>query len=303
MTEDQKAPENPRFLSREDRAAVTARAVAAAKTVAESYGLKVEDPEVLADAYAVRVHLRPAPVVARVSTFTALLREPIETWLARELSVVGFLAARGAPVVPPSDALPPGPHQHDGLHISFWRYVQPVSDSPPAPEVTGKMLSELHDVMREYPGELPLLAPPFNDIPRGLARLERIGNVLPAEDLAMLKERADHLLPRLQRLTDPLQPLHGDAHGNNLIPTRQGLLWNDFEDTCLGPIAWDVSSLAFADSDAAAAYPNAPDPATLELYRQVRLLHGVVWVFALLPEFSEWAEPARAMLEQIREQG
>jgi len=62
-------------------------------------------------------------------------------------------------------------------------------------------------------------------------------------------------------LVSVLQPLHGDAHALNLIPTAKGLLWNDFEDTCTGSIAWDPINL---DDEGMAAYPNAPDFATLE---------------------------------------
>lgn len=280
-------------LTAEDRAALSRRAVEAATRVAEDNGIRVSEPVVLAERYALRVHLRPAPLVARVSTFTALLREPIEAWLARELDVSGYLVGRGVPVVPPSDLLPPGPHHRDGFGISFWSHVTPVSDELPAPEVAGRMLAELHRVLRDYPGELPLLAPPLNDIPRGLERLERMPAVLPAKDVSMLRRVADRLLPALRRAECPVQALHGDAHVYNLIPSARGLLWNDFEDTCRGPTEWDISSLL-------AAFPGVSSPEALETFRRVRLLHGTVWVLALLPEVDEFAVQARGMLEALR---
>lgn len=289
-------------LSADERAAVTARAVAAALNVAERYGIQVEEPAILAERYAVRVHLRPAPLVARVSTFTALLRPPIESWLGRELSVAQFLAERGAPVVPPSDLLPAGPHLQDGFAISFWTHVPPSPDEPPAPEVAGSMLAELHGVLREYPGELPLLAPPLNDIPRGLDRIEQLGTVLPASDVSMLRRVADRLLPAVSAVeAGALQPLHGDAHVYNLIPTARGPLWNDFEDTCRGPVAWDLSTLSDPEGKMLAAYPGAPPAAALEPFRQVRLLHAAVWVFALSPEIDEWVVHVQSALEMLRE--
>ena len=36
--------------------------------------------------------------------------------------------------------------------------------------------------------------------------------------------------------------LHGDAGGGNLMATDQGWLWHDFEDTCSGPVAWDLAA-------------------------------------------------------------
>jgi hypothetical protein len=277
--------------------ALTARAVAASISVAAAHGVSVDNPRVLGNAYSVRVHLQPAPLVARVSTITSLLRSPIDSWLAREVSVAEFLTMQGAPVVAPSDILPPGPHHYEGLPITFWRYVQPVSDVVPESAVTGRMLAELHDVLRNYPAELPLLAPPLNDIPRGLERLERASNILTTSDLMLLRKTFDRLLPQLSNPVGSLQPLHGDAHALNLIPTAKGLLWNDFEDTCMGPIAWDLINL---DDAGRTAYVDAPEPEMLEIYRKVRQLHAIVWVYALLPEFPDWAEHAKVMLDDLR---
>ena len=281
-----------------ERSALTARAVAAAVSVATARGVSVDDPQVIADAYSVRIHLKPAPIVARVSTITSLLRSPIESWLLRELSVAEFLASKGANVVPPSDILPPGPHYYDGLFMTFWRYFQPVSDALPESAIVGRMLAELHVVLRDYAGDLPLLAPPLNDIPRGLERIERAGDILPKSDLTLLQETYDRLLPQLNNSASLLQPLHGDANASNLIPTVDGLLWNDFEDTCKGSVAWDLINL---DDEGRAAYPDAPDSATLEPYIKMRQLHGIVWVYALLPEFPNWVAHVKVMLDDLRE--
>jgi hypothetical protein len=279
-----------------DRSALTARAVAASVSVARVHGIRAIDPHVLADAYSVRVHLKPAPIVARISTLTPILRSPIESWLARELSVAEFLAAKGAPVVPPSDLLPSIPHHCDGLAMTFWRYFDPVSDALPDRAIVGRMQAELHAVLRDYPGDLPPL-PALNDIPRGIDRLKQLGNILPASDLTLVQTTYDRLLPQLTNPVDLLQPLHGDAHALNLIPTAKGLLWNDFEDTCTGSIAWDLINL---DDEGIAAYPNAPDLATLQPYRFMRKLHAIVWVYAMLPELPDWRESAKALLDDLR---
>jgi hypothetical protein len=55
------------------------------------------------------------------------------------------------------------------------------------------------------------------------------------------------------------------------------------------------------DDAGRAAYPNAPDLATLEPYFKLRQLHAIVWVYALLPEFADWLEPAQAMLNALRD--
>jgi hypothetical protein len=54
-------------------------ALTAAVTVAEAHGLRVTDPVILRDQLNVIVHLRPAPVVARVAGTIARVR-PGTAW-------------------------------------------------------------------------------------------------------------------------------------------------------------------------------------------------------------------------------
>jgi len=63
------------------------------------------------------------------------------------------------------------------------------------------MQAELHAVLRDYPGDLPLLAPPLNDIPRGLERLKQLGNILAESDLTLLQTTYDR---RLRQLSNSL---------------------------------------------------------------------------------------------------
>lgn len=65
----------------------------------------------------------------------------------------------------------------------------------------------------------------------------------------------------------------------------------------MGAIAWDLINL---DQAGRATYPNPPDSVTLEPYRLLRLLHGIVWVYSLLPEFPDWLESGKSMLEEVR---
>lgn len=285
---------------RENETLETPRAVRAAQEIARSFGLIVDDPAILAEGCAVRVHLKPAPLVARVSTLTALLRQPIDVWLRREVEVAGFLASRGAPVVAPSDLLPAGPHWHNGFCVSFWSYVKPLQSEPPSIAVASSMLSALHRTLREYPGALPLLAPPLSDIPSSLARMEA-QRAISAEDLGLLRRAFARLSSRLTpESLGALQPLHGDAHVYNLIASERGWLWNDFEDVCLGPVAWDLASMS-PDDTGFDSYPDAPAPASMAFFREVRRLHGVCWWYALKAELPAWEPYILPMLEGIRQ--
>jgi hypothetical protein len=96
--------------------------LSAAVAVARAHGLRVEDPRVLRDRLNVLIHLRPAPVVARVAGSIAKVRPGTE-FARHEVDVAGHLARAGAPVVAPSAELPPGPHEHAGHVITFWDHV------------------------------------------------------------------------------------------------------------------------------------------------------------------------------------
>jgi hypothetical protein len=82
----------------------------------------------------VLVHLKPAPVIARVMTGTAMLHADVERWLSREVAVGMFLGERGL-AVPPTDVLAPGPHHHGGLWMTFWRFVEHDASRRLAPRV------------------------------------------------------------------------------------------------------------------------------------------------------------------------
>src|SRR5918998_4333538 len=164
------------------------RAVEAAVSLARENRLRVEEPVVLNDLLSLMVHLRPAPVVARVATCMPKVRKPVSAWLKREIAVTTFLSERGAPVVAPSRKLPPGPHERDGFPISFWEYVEPDPDRAPTNDDCSAMLVDLHTALRAYPGELPMLC--ADDVPRGLQISDRSVNFLDESDANLLRASA-----------------------------------------------------------------------------------------------------------------
>lgn len=220
----------------------TARALAAARAVALANSVACEDAVVVAARSNVLVHLKPAPVIARVMSGTAVLHDDVEKWLAREVAVGAFLAERGLAVAP-SDALAQGPHQYDGLWMTFWEFVDHDASGslPPAHELGGS-LRELHAALAEFPGELGQLSDVRDWLDRLLAGL-RPSPGLTAQDIDSLRSRLDAMTPTVFETSLPAQAIHGDASVSNLLRTDNGLVWNDFEDVCLGPVHWDVAGL------------------------------------------------------------
>ena len=176
-------------------------------------------------------------------TGTAHLHEDLEQWLAREVAVGAFLAERTEVVVPPSDVLPPGPHEHDGLWMTMWKFVPLDALAPPpeAPEL-GRSLRALHTALADFPGDLA----PLSGIRDWLAHL--LAELRPSQDVDSLRFQLDALTPTVFESSLPAQPLHGDASMSNLLRTNGRLVWNDLEDACSGPVAWDVSGIVTSAS-------------------------------------------------------
>jgi Ser/Thr protein kinase RdoA (MazF antagonist) len=163
-----------------------------------------------------------------------MLHGDVETWLAREVAVGAFLGQRGLAVAP-TDLLAPGPYQHEGFWMTFWEFVEhDGSGRLPGAHELGRSLRELHAALAGFPGELG----PLSDIRDWL---DRLAGELPSG--APLRSRLGQLTPTVFESSLPAQAIHGDASMWNLLRTANGLVWNDLEDVCCGPVHWEVAGL------------------------------------------------------------
>ena len=216
----------------------------AALTTARAHGLPTSDPVVLRDLTNLIVHLRPATVVARVQLTLGALRGV--AWARTEIAAAQSLATAGAPIAPPLSDVAPGPHDVDGVLVTFWHFV----DHDPAladAAIAGRSLRELHDAFAAYDGELPTCD-----------RLDEVRRLVDDPELRAFAER----LPPLDG-----GPIHGDAHLGNVLWTRDGPLWSDLENICRGPREFDLACLRFRPSpqaDAAIAAYGEHDPEAVE---------------------------------------
>lgn len=249
----------------------TAQALSASVACARELGLPADNPEVIAEGFSVRVRLHPAPVVTRVVTAGRELRPNPLPWMQREVSVAQHLAAAGAPIV--AAWHDPGPHIAEGLEVSLWHWTDHDDRQVSAVDF-GKMLGPLHEALASYPGELPSLIGPLTDI----------STALDVSSDPTLHRAAAELVPLA--LTWPRRPLHGDAHTGNVLMTPDGPRWTDFEDVCVGPVEWDLSSMTITD-DALAAYPGPIDRARLADCRDLRRLQVLASVLV-----GDYDEPA-----------
>lgn len=280
-------------------------AVEAARAVAAAHGLHAQTPRVLRNASNVLVHLHPHPLVARVTGATGAVR-PGTAWRARELAVAGALAVRGAPVVPPADLLPPGPHVHAGLALSFWPYLPPAAGGVD-PTAAGRALRRCHDGLAALDLELPVLG--LLDEAEALLAGPVRAHLHPS-DGALLRRalRRGREAPHLHAV--PLQPLHGDAHLDNVLAAADGPRWNDWEDAQRGPVAWDLACMlapaVLFDEDhtrtqaALEAWGAPPDEALLGDLVAARAAQVVAWRLVLAPHAARSRRRNAASLAWLR---
>nr|WP_281375561.1 aminoglycoside phosphotransferase family protein [Haloferula luteola] len=225
-------------------------------------------------------------------------------WFSREIAVAQFLAERGAPVIPVHPLIPPGPHEHAGYVMNFWRFVQAVDQEPDAAEV-GRTLAECHRHLSEFTGDWPHLA--ILHETRSLMESSKAEPCWSGQEHALLVRHLDAAIAVLS--SAPRQVLHGDAHFGNLLPTEDGLLWTDWEDTFSGPIEWDLASILwnpqFLDADTATVEAirdgyGEVDEAVLETCFTARAAVMSAWYPVLYPlPHAERMEKLRRRLEWL----
>ncbi len=241
----------------------TRRATRAAVDAGSELGLRVERGRVLHDVFSVVVHLEPEPVVARIPVVLTASADPRRQAARqqRELDVVDWLDRRGVPVIPPAPGIPRSPVRRDGFPMTFWKLADVADDHEPYRGVEAAFSAELHGHLNGYPDELPFLAP-FNDgLPDMLTELDGAALLTPA-DIDRARSEFENLLRIMSDRTAfeaafpgvAVQAIQGDGPSHNVIRTKTGIKFSDFEDVTCGPVEWD---LALMGADVVTEYNEA----------------------------------------------
>jgi aminoglycoside phosphotransferase (APT) family kinase protein len=264
-------------------------AVGAAMTSASALGLTADDAVVLHDSNRLTVRLLPCDVVARIAPMAYQASAEFEIEVARRL------AETESPVVALEPRVEPRVYVRDGFVINIWTYFEPVSPPELAPAEYAHALERLHAGMRQ----IDLTTPRFTDRVAEAQRL--VGSRAHTPALADAdRELLSTTLRSLRRSIDDRgaaeQLLHGEPHPGNVLKTKNGPLFIDFETCCRGPVEFDIAHLPEAVSE---HYPGADQ----ELLRECRILmHAMVasWRWDRDDQFPNGRRMGIELLSQIR---
>jgi aminoglycoside phosphotransferase (APT) family kinase protein len=265
------------------------RALAAAMSIASALGLAVDDSVVLHDSNKLTVRLLPCDVAARVA--------PIAHQVARfEIELAQRLAETGSPVAALEPRAEPRVYESDGFAVTLWTYYTPAISGEVSPADYANALERLHAGMRK----LDLRTPHFTD------RVEEAQHHVETTDLTPDLADTDRKLlittlrSRKQAIADrgaAEQLLHGEPHPGNVLSTKSGLLFIDFETCCRGPVEFD---LAHVPEDVSECYADA-DQDLLSQCRVLVLAMVAAWRWDLGDQFPDRQQAARALLSALRE--
>jgi aminoglycoside phosphotransferase (APT) family kinase protein len=264
------------------------RALAAAMAIASALGLPADDVIVLHDSNRLTARLLPCDIVARVAPMAHQAAQ-FEIELARRL------AETQSPVAAPDPRAQPRAHERDGFAVTLWTYYQPAAPPEVSPAGYADALERLHAGMRQ----LDVRTPHFTDRVAEAQRLVESSNLTPglaSEDRGLL---ITALRSRTQAIVDrgaAEQLLHGEPHPGNVLSTKSGLLFIDFETCCRGPVEFD---LAHVPEDVSARYAAADEDLLVDC-RGLVLAMVAAWRWDLGDQFPDKQRAARVLLSALR---
>ncbi len=228
------------------------RAVAAAMATAAALDLAVDDAVVLNDSNRLVVRLTPCDTVARVTPMMHHAGHQMSP--EREVEVVKRLGRSDSPVAALDPRVEPRVLVRDGFKIALWTYCEPMQVPIISPADYAQALGRLHAGLRRLEVTTPHILDRVEAVQQDVADRD-VTPRLADTDRDFLADTLHHLKWSIVNRHAPEQLLHGEPHPGNLLITRNGPLFIDFENTAHGPVEYDLGwvpedvSDRYADAD------------------------------------------------------
>jgi aminoglycoside phosphotransferase (APT) family kinase protein len=264
------------------------RAIAAATSVAASLDLPTHDAVVLHQSNKLALRLTPCDVLARVAPIGQEVAQ-FEVELAQRFAKLGCPAAALEPRVEPFV------YARDGFAVTLWTYYEPVTPSV-SPAEFAAALERLHAGMREIDVPSPRFTHRIADAERIVTDPDR-SPALAGADRVLLTSRLANLRQAIDDRGAAEQLLHGEPHPGNVLSTKHGPLFIDFETCCRGPVEFD---LAHVPEAVCGHYPSV-DQGLLNDCRQLVLAMVAAWRWDHSDQFPDGRRMGEVLLRLLRE--
>ncbi|WP_371406799.1 aminoglycoside phosphotransferase family protein [Kribbella sp. NBC_00662] len=266
-----------------------ARATDAAKWIASSCGLVVEEAVVLHNSNKLALRLLPCDVMARVA--------PVHEQNAQfEIDIAQQLVEFGSPMAALEPRVEPRIYERDGFVVTLWTYYESVAPDVIAPVEYADALERLHAGMRKIDIPSPRYTDRIAEAQELVANRESTPE-LSDEGRELLGNALRYLRRTIGERGGAEQLLHGEPHPGNLLNTKLGPLFIDLETCCRGPIEFD---LAHAPEEVTAHYPNA-DQDLVDVCRILVLAMITTWRWDRADQFPNGRQLGLDGLDELRE--
>jgi hypothetical protein len=227
---------------------------------ASELDLVVDDAIVVSDSNRLVIRLMPCDTVARVTPATHFASAEQEVELVRRLTQTD------SPVAPLDPRVESRVFVRDGFKIALWAHLEPVQARTRPSAEYAQTLARLHAGLRQIELTTPHFMDRVADTRRDVAS-RAVTPELSDPDRALLAGTLHDLGRSIGSRRGAEQLLHGEPHPANILDTKNGPLFIDFENTARGPVEYD---LAWVPGEVSRHYPGA-DQALVDECRGVVL--------------------------------
>jgi aminoglycoside phosphotransferase (APT) family kinase protein len=262
------------------------RATQAALSSASSLGLDAHDAAVLHNSNKLTLLLQPCDVLARVAPVAGQRVAHFEVDVAQRLAEVEspVAAVRAPEVLVRGDYV-----------VTLWTYYEPVTTQAILYPDYARALERLHAGMRRVDLPTPHVTDRVAEAQTLVADHTRTPELADA-DRVFLAGTLDRMRRAVSESGRPEQLLHGEPHPGNVLSTRTGPLFIDFETCCRGPIEFD---LAHAPDEVADHYPGI-DHQLLRDCRTLKLAMITTWRWDRDDQFPDGRRLGVEWLTELR---
>jgi thiamine kinase-like enzyme len=189
----------------------------------------------------------PCDVVARIAPLIHQAGGP-----EVEVEVAQRLADTDSPAAALEPRVPPRVYVRDGFAVSMWTYYEPVHRELSSADYA-RALERLHAGMRTIDVTTPHFMDRVADTQRDVANRD-LTPELPNAERELLANTLCSLRRSIVDRGATEQLLHGEPHPWNVLGTKDGPLFIDFENSVRGPVEYD---LAWVPEEVSERYPGA----------------------------------------------